>query len=173
MGHTPRWAALRASASVATAVLLASCHGEPIGPDAQTNVPVASVIIQPAVDTLRVGAAQQLVARVLDADGHDLTRLVAWQSLAPTILSLTSGGGAVGLSAGTARVVASSEQESDTASIVELPVPVRQVIVTPNAPPSADENFQNVARRLASEKGWFLTDQFCNPANVDGAAPWL
>lgn len=42
-----------------------------------------------------------------------------------------------------------------------------EVIVTPNAPPDDARNFQNVARRLASENGWFLTDQFCNPANVD------
>jgi cystathionine beta-synthase len=42
-----------------------------------------------------------------------------------------------------------------------------EVIVTPNAPPDDERNFQNVARRLASEKGWFSTDQFCNPANVD------
>ncbi len=42
-----------------------------------------------------------------------------------------------------------------------------EVIVTPNAPPSHADNFQNVARRLAAERGWFLTDQFCNPANVE------
>jgi cystathionine beta-synthase len=42
-----------------------------------------------------------------------------------------------------------------------------EVIVTPNAAPSHPDNFQNVARRLATERGWFLTDQFCNPANVD------
>ena len=41
-----------------------------------------------------------------------------------------------------------------------------RVLVTPNAPPSSPENFQNVARRLAAENGWFLTDQFENPANV-------
>ena len=41
-----------------------------------------------------------------------------------------------------------------------------EVIVTPNAAPAHPDNFQNVARRLASEHGWFLTDQFCNPANV-------
>ena len=41
-----------------------------------------------------------------------------------------------------------------------------QVVITPNAPPSSPENFQNVARRLAAENGWFLTDQFANPANV-------
>lgn len=41
-----------------------------------------------------------------------------------------------------------------------------RVIVTPNAPPDSPDNFQNVARRLAADEGWFLTDQFCNPANV-------
>jgi cysteine synthase len=41
-----------------------------------------------------------------------------------------------------------------------------EVIVVPNAPPSSPDNFQNVARRLARERGWFLTEQFDNPANA-------
>lgn len=41
-----------------------------------------------------------------------------------------------------------------------------EVVITPNAAPDHPDNFQNVARRLASERGWFLTDQFCNAANV-------
>ncbi|MCB9762108.1 MAG: cysteine synthase family protein [Alphaproteobacteria bacterium] len=41
-----------------------------------------------------------------------------------------------------------------------------RVVITPNAPPSSPDNFQNVARRMAQEHGWFLTDQFENPANV-------
>lgn len=41
-----------------------------------------------------------------------------------------------------------------------------QVVITPNAPPDSPENFQLVARRLAEEHGWFLTDQFRNPVNV-------
>src|SRR6202790_2633199 len=40
-----------------------------------------------------------------------------------------------------------------------------RVIITPNAPPHDPRNFQNVARRLAEENGWFLTEQFSNPAN--------
>ncbi|MBC8072842.1 MAG: cysteine synthase family protein [Deltaproteobacteria bacterium] len=40
-----------------------------------------------------------------------------------------------------------------------------EVIVVPNAPISSPENFRNVAARLALEHGWFLTDQFENPAN--------
>jgi cysteine synthase len=41
-----------------------------------------------------------------------------------------------------------------------------KVVITANAPPSSPESFRNVARRMAEENGWFLTDQFCNPANV-------
>ena len=41
-----------------------------------------------------------------------------------------------------------------------------RVVITPNAPPSHPDNFRNVARRMATENGWFLTDQFKNPANV-------
>lgn len=41
-----------------------------------------------------------------------------------------------------------------------------EVIITRNAPPSDPDNFQNVARALASERGYFLTDQFKSLANV-------
>ncbi len=41
-----------------------------------------------------------------------------------------------------------------------------KVVMTPNAPPSHPDNFRNVAARLSRENGWFLTDQFRNPANV-------
>jgi cysteine synthase len=40
-----------------------------------------------------------------------------------------------------------------------------EVIMVPNAPPSDPNNFQNVAQRIAAERGWFLTEQFANPAN--------
>jgi cysteine synthase len=41
-----------------------------------------------------------------------------------------------------------------------------RVVITANAPPSSPDNFRNVAQRMAAEYGWFLTDQFHNPANV-------
>ena len=40
-----------------------------------------------------------------------------------------------------------------------------QLEIVPNAPLGDPDNFQSVARRLAAEHGWFLADQFCNPAN--------
>ena len=41
-----------------------------------------------------------------------------------------------------------------------------RVVITQNAPPSSPDNFQNLARHMAKEQGWFLTDQFENPANI-------
>ena len=40
-----------------------------------------------------------------------------------------------------------------------------ELVITPNAPPSDARSFQQVARRLARERGAFLTDQFDNPEN--------
>jgi cysteine synthase len=40
-----------------------------------------------------------------------------------------------------------------------------RVIIAPNAPLHDERNFRNVARKLAAENGWFLTDQFGHPAN--------
>ena len=40
------------------------------------------------------------------------------------------------------------------------------VVITSNAPPSSPDNFRNVAQRMAEEHGWFLADQFRNPANI-------
>jgi len=41
-----------------------------------------------------------------------------------------------------------------------------EVIITRNAPLSNPLNFRNVAARLSEENGWFLTNQFHNPANI-------
>jgi cysteine synthase len=41
-----------------------------------------------------------------------------------------------------------------------------RVVITPNAAPDHPDNFQNVARRMAADEGWFLTDQFQSLANV-------
>jgi len=38
--------------------------------------------------------------------------------------------------------------------------------VTPGGPLSAPHNFRTLAAKLAEENGWFLTNQFFNPANL-------
>jgi cysteine synthase len=41
-----------------------------------------------------------------------------------------------------------------------------EVIITNNGPLTAPHNFRNVANRMAEDNGWFLTNQFHNPANL-------
>lgn len=41
-----------------------------------------------------------------------------------------------------------------------------RLVITDNAPLGDPRNFQSVARRLAEENGWFLTDQFVCEANA-------
>jgi cysteine synthase len=41
-----------------------------------------------------------------------------------------------------------------------------QVVITRNAPLTNPLNFRNVAAQLAENNGWFLTNQFHNPANI-------
>jgi cysteine synthase len=41
-----------------------------------------------------------------------------------------------------------------------------EVIITKNGPLTQPHNFRNVAARLAEENGYFLTNQFHNPANI-------
>ena len=91
--------------------------------------------------------------------------------LAPgaTLVEATAGNTGLGLALVAAargyRLVCVLPEKMSVDKRVALEAVGAEVIVTANAPPSSPENFQNVARRLAVERGWFLTDQFANPAN--------
>lgn len=41
-----------------------------------------------------------------------------------------------------------------------------ELVITPNAPPQSPDHFKNVALRIASQPGYFLTDQFRSPVNI-------
>ena len=91
--------------------------------------------------------------------------------LAPgaTLVEATAGNTGLGLALVAAargyRLVCVLPEKMSVDKRVALAAVGAEVMVTANAPPSSPENFQNVARRLAAERGWFLTDQFANPAN--------
>jgi cysteine synthase len=86
-----------------------------------------------------------------------------------TLIEATAGNTGVGLALVAAvrgyRVVCVMPEKMSADKRSALTALAAKVIVTPNAPPHHADNFQNVARRLASEHGWFLTDQFANAAN--------
>lgn len=86
-----------------------------------------------------------------------------------TLVEATAGNTGVGLALVAAarryRLVCVMPEKMSADKRVALAAVGAEVVVVPNAPPSSPENFQNVARRLAAERGWFLTDQFAHPAN--------
>jgi cysteine synthase len=92
--------------------------------------------------------------------------------LAPggTLVEATAGNTGVGLALVAAtrgyRLVCVMPEKMSLDKRRQLQTLGAQVIITPNRPPGDPENFQTVAERLSKENGWFLTDQFRNPANV-------
>lgn len=87
-----------------------------------------------------------------------------------TLIEATAGNTGVGLALvaaarGYALVCVMPEKMSNDKRVA-LEAMGARVVITPNAPPSSPDNFRCVARRMADEEGWFLTDQFENPANV-------
>jgi cysteine synthase len=87
-----------------------------------------------------------------------------------TLVEATAGNTGVGLALVAAargyRLVCVMPEKMSVDKRVSLSALGAEVVITPNAPPSSPDNFRNVAARLAQERGWFLTDQFRNPANV-------
>jgi cysteine synthase len=87
-----------------------------------------------------------------------------------TLIEATAGNTGVGLALVAAargyRLVCVMPEKMSTDKRLALASLGARVVITPNAPLSSPENFRNVAERLAAENGWFLTDQFNNPANV-------
>ncbi len=87
-----------------------------------------------------------------------------------TLIEATAGNTGVGLAIVAAtrgyRLVCVMPEKMSTDKRVALASLGARVVMTRNAPPSDPDNFRNVARLMAEEHGWFLTDQFNNPANV-------
>jgi cysteine synthase len=87
-----------------------------------------------------------------------------------TIVEATAGNTGVGLAIVAAtrgyRLACVMPEKMSTDKRLALRALGAELIITPNAPPASPDNFQNVAKRLAVENGWFLSDQFRNPANI-------
>lgn len=104
------------------------------------------------------------VAIVDDAEASGVLRPGA------TLIEATAGNTGIGLALVAAvrgySLVCVMPEKMSVDKRVALAAVGAKVMVTPNAPPASPDNFQNVARRLAEENGWFLTNQFESEANV-------
>ncbi|HZU99454.1 MAG TPA: cysteine synthase family protein [Planctomycetota bacterium] len=103
------------------------------------------------------------VAIIDDAERRSVLRPGA------TIVEATAGNTGIGLALvaagrgyGLVCVLPEKMSHDKRAALAQLGA---RVVMTRNAPPDDPDHFQRVARRLAEENGWFLADQFRNPAN--------
>ncbi|MBL0170615.1 MAG: Ig-like domain-containing protein [Gemmatimonadaceae bacterium] len=92
----------------------------------------STVILTPSSSTIIVGSTQLLATQITDAQGNLLTgRPVAFVSDAPAVASVNASGVVSALAPGTARITATSEGKTGSATIVVIPVPVASVQITP------------------------------------------
>jgi cysteine synthase len=111
------------------------------------------------------GSIKDRIARAILDDAERNHRI----SRGATLIEATAGNTGLGLALVAAargyRLVCVMPEKMSADKRAALAAVGAEVVIVPNAPPSSPENFQNVARRMAEERGWFLTDQFANPAN--------
>ena len=117
------------------------------------------------------GSVKDRTARAIILDAEARGVLVPHQTPPMTIIEGTAGNTGMGLaliaaSRGYRCVVVIPERVA-----VDKRVALRQVgaevYVAKVAGITSPDNFRNVAARLAEENGWFLTNQFHNPANLN------
>lgn len=111
------------------------------------------------------GSVKDRIARAIIEDAEERGLLAPGATLIEATAGNTGMGLAVVAAARGYRLVCVMPEKMSQDKRDALATLGAEVIVTKNAPPSSPDNFQNVARRLAAERGWFLTDQFENPAN--------
>ena len=129
-----------------------------------------SISIAPKLDTLPVGATRQLAAQVLT--DHGQTGDVNWRSADPTVASVSSLGNVAAVSPGIARVIATSGEKSDSATIVV----VRSspgLSISPNAMYVAlGDSIRLTARADAGSTGtgveWSTSDRAVADVSPDG-----
>jgi cysteine synthase len=111
------------------------------------------------------GSVKDRIARAIveDAEARGQLRPGA------TLIEATAGNTGVGLALVAAlrcyRLVCVLPEKMSHDKRAALAALGAELVITPNAPPADPQNFQQVARRLAEQNGWFLTDQFAHPAN--------
>jgi Big-like domain-containing protein len=123
----PRVSTQTGLAVLLTAVVSLTC-GEGAGPDPNA---VAGVVITPGTGSLDTGDSLQLTAVAQNADGTNLSgKVIVWSTLDASLVDVGNSGLVHGRFPGLARVVATSEQRSDTASLQVIPK-INRIVITP------------------------------------------
>jgi len=109
------------------AVATAGCADPLPGPDLTV---VTNVTLGPDSTNVEVGYTAQLTATPRNADGGSLNKPVTWTSSDPASATVSAAGIVTALSVGRVVVTATSEQKSDTAVIIVVPLVMRDAVVT-------------------------------------------
>ena len=95
---------------------------------------VASVVLTPTGAALKVGETVHLVARTLDASGHELTgRTVSWSSSSADVATVDNSGLVTAVGVGAATITATSEGKSATAGIAVASAVAASITVAPTS----------------------------------------
>lgn len=117
-----------------------------------------TVTVTPSSSTLIVGSTVQLSTQITDAQGNLLTgRTVTFASDAPGVATVNGSGLVTSVAAGTARITASSEGKSGSATVQVIPVPVATVTLTPTTATLFVGNTQQLTAVARSAGGTILT----------------
>ena len=121
--------------SQGTATITATSEGKSASSRITVSlVPIDTVSVTPRTANVAAGQTLQLVARLSDSIGTNLTgRSVTWQTDQPTIATVSSTGVVSALTAGRATISATAEGKSGTSTITVTPVPVARVVIQPGA----------------------------------------
>ena len=133
-------------------------------------VPIASLTVTPAADTIVVGQTTQLAAAAFDSAGHALDgRAVAWTSSDPTIATVSSTGLVLAAAPGAAQVTGTAEGHSAAARVVVLPRPATTVILSPNAPRLQVGDTVRLSAEVTDAAGAVLTGGVVDFTSSDSA----
>lgn len=116
-----------------TAAISASSEGRSGTATAVVLARLASAVtVTPGVASITVGNTLALAVQITDAQGNVLTgRPLTFASEAPAVATVSAAGVVTAVSAGTARIVVSSEGKTGTATIEVTPVPVASLALSP------------------------------------------
>ncbi|MFT3697469.1 MAG: cysteine synthase family protein [Kofleriaceae bacterium] len=117
------------------------------------------------------GSIKDRTARALILDAEARGELIPHREPPMTIIEGTAGNTGVGLALVAAargyRCICVIPERVAVDKRVQLRQLGAHVMIAKAAGIKSPDNFRNVAARLAQENGWFLANQFHNPANLD------
>src|SRR5437867_2984129 len=99
---------------------IGGCDTAPTAPPGP-GVPVSSVVISPAADTVAIGASIQFSAVVYDTAGNPANVAPQWKSGDPGVFTVSAFGRVTGAGEGTADLIATAGGHGDTARVTVLP----------------------------------------------------